>query len=311
MYSPGCRVNLIGLASLILAALWCPRANSQPVDALPELQQKAVSVLRAAVRDGKDFEKVHAAEALIWSGKPAGVREYFLEQNRTADSEPIYRIGIWRVLYRANAGRPAEREKYFQKIMAVFSNAKASDRGTAAETLAKLKYADRTEMVLDLAAHGKEDIRVFARWILANSGKTEDEAYLAEMLGYRNPKDRGDAAYAFRHFKTIRPTTLKALQALVARGLADVDVQCYELRALYTHLPAEQRKSVKPRLLKYAAAGNTEQRYQACMALTNWPTQDMIPAVEKLLASKQPDERIGAARVLLRIALPDDTGDFH
>jgi hypothetical protein len=299
------------LASLVSVALWCHGADSQPIDTLPALQQKAVSVLRAAIREGKHFEKVHAAEALIWSGKSDGVREYFLQQDRAANSEPIYRIGVWRVLYRVNAGRPAEEQKYFRKIMAVFSDAKASDRGTAAETLAKLKYAGRTELVLDLAAHGKDDIRGSARWILANSGKTEDEAYLAEMLGPQNPKDCAYAAYAVRHLKTVRPATLKALQALVAEGLADDDLRCYALGTLYTHLPAEQRKSVKPGLLKYATAGNTEQRYQACMALANWPTQDMIAVVEKLLASKQPDERIGAARVLLRMSLPDGTADFH
>ena len=215
------------------------------------------------------------------------------------------------MLYRINAGRPAEQEKYFQKIKAVFSNAKASDCKTAAETLAKLKYAGHTEMVLDQAAHGKDNIRAFARWILANSGKAEDEAYLAELLDSRNLHVCEDAAYAFRHFKTIRPTTLKALQALIAGGLADDEVRCYVLGTLYTHLPAEQRKSVKPELLKYATAGNTEQRYQACMALANWPTQDMIPVVEKLLASQQPDERIGAARVLLRITLPEEKADFY
>ena len=200
-------------------------------------------MLRAAIREGKDFEKAHAAEALIWSGKPDGVREYFLE--KIAPQGPSQcTASASRASHRANAGRPAEEEKYFQKIMAVFSDAKASDRGTAAETLAKLKYAGRTELVLDLAAHGKDDMRGSARWILANSGKTEDEAYLAEMLSSRNPQDCAYAAYAFRHFKTIRPTTLKALQALVAEGSA-------------------RRAVLRPRHALYASAGGPKEVRQA------------------------------------------------
>ena len=96
---------LIVLASLSLAlipACSCPAATP-PSPVAPELRDQAISVLRAAMRESKAIERVHAAEALIWTGHPEGIEECFLEQDRIAGSETVYRIGIWRTLYRINA----------------------------------------------------------------------------------------------------------------------------------------------------------------------------------------------------------------
>ncbi|MFA5810658.1 MAG: hypothetical protein WC935_10070 [Thermoleophilia bacterium] len=296
---------------MVLAPVHSFRAEAQPHVVGPELQNKAISVLRTAMKEGAAFEKVHAAEALIWTGHPEGIEEYYREEDRTASSEFSYRIGIWRVLYRFNAGNPAGQQEYLARILAVFSDPKAQDQATAAETLGKLKYAgaDCTKLVLDLAEHGKDDLRVWARWILANSGKIEDEAHLAKFLCSKSPPDRANAAYAFRYCKTILPATLKAIEDLAATEPADGEVRYYVLGTLYTHLPADQRESAKRELLRYAVAGNTDQRYQACMALANWPTEDMIQVVEKLLGNKPVDERVGAAYVLLRMGQPRDKVD--
>jgi len=286
---------------LVLSVVCSSGLKAEPNNGLLELQRKAIGVLQTAMKEGKVFDKVHAAEALIWSGRPECVREQFLEQERIAGSEPGYRIGIWRVLYQTNAGTPASQEKYLQKIVAVLFDPKASDQDAAAETLGKLKYAGRSKLVLHLADRGKDSLLVSARWILANSGNAEDESRLAELLRSNDPDRRFGAAYAFRHFKTIRPPTLEALQDLAAKEPADGKVRCFVLGTLYTHLPAIQREPVKQGLLQYVAAGDTDRRYQACMALANWPTEDLIPAVEKLLGSEPLDERVGSAYVLLKI----------
>ena len=160
-----------------------------------------------------------------------------------------------------------------------------------------------------MAAHGKGSIAVSARWMLANSGKAEDEAYLAESLRSKDPKDRLFAAYAHPILPAIRPATLKTVRDLAAVEPADGEVRHYALGALYTHLPADQGESVKRELLKYVATGNTDQRYEACIALANWPTEDMVAVVEKLLDNQPSDERIGAAYVLLRMGRPRDGMD--
>jgi hypothetical protein len=112
-----------------------------------------------------------------------------------------------------------------------------------------------------------------------------------------------------RFLPTIRPATMKMLQDLAAAESAAGAVRPYPLGALYAHLPADKRAAVKRELLEYVATGNTDQRYESCMALANWPTADMAPAVSKLLDSKASDERVGAAYVLLRIGLPRCAAD--
>lgn len=303
-FSQRVRIAVMILVSLGLAFVSDSMAFAPSNDSFAKLQEKALAALKTVMHEGKRFEKVHAAEALIWAGRPEGVREYFVEQERIAGSEPLYRIGIWRVLYRLSADQPDVQKSYLHKIIAVFSDAQASDQGTAAETLGKLLYADRSERVLDLAENGKEDIRVSARWILANSGKAEDEARLAELLRSENPKDRYYTAYVFRHLKTIRPASLQALQKLADDEPADGAVRYYVLGTLYTHLPAAQREASRKELLAYAATGTTDQRYQACLALANAPDVDMLPVAEKLLACEPMDERVGGAFLILKMAAP-------
>jgi hypothetical protein len=305
------KVSRMAVAGLVVALNggYASVGGAQPGVPPAELRQRAIAALRGAMKEGKRFEKVHAAEALLWSGQPEGVREYFLEQDRLAASDPMYWIGVQRVLNRTSAGDPAAQAKSLDAILAVFSDDKAKARGTAAETLAKLRYAERTPTVLDLAENGKADIRVSARWILASSGRAEDEAYLAEMLGSQSPPDRFYAAYAFRHFRSIRPTTLKALRDLAAKEPSDGEVRCYVSGTLYTHLPAAERESAKKDLLSYATSGNTDQRYQGCMALANWPSEDMIAVAEKLLDNGPVDERVGGAYLLLKIGHPRDDAD--
>lgn len=74
--------------------------------------------------------------------------------------------------------------------------------------------------------------------------------------------------------------TLTALRDLAAKERADGEVRCYVLGTLYTHLPAVERESAKRALLRYAASGNTDQRYQSCMALANWPSADMAAVAD-------------------------------
>lgn len=301
----------IALASLIAALIVTYSAADEPKPGVPgpQLQQKAVAILHEAMRKGLRFEKVHAAEALLWSGQPRGVREFYLEEKRTLGLEPPYRIGIWRVLKRTSAANSADERQCLDALLQVLGDAQAKDRGTAAETLAKLKYAERTPVVLDLAEHGKADLRVSARWILANAGRAGDEARLVEMFQSSVAQDRFYSAYALRHFKTIRPASLAALRDLAAKERADGEVRCYVLGALYTHLPAAEKEWAKRELLGYAASGNTGQRYQSCMALANWPTNDMAPAAEKLLGNQPVDERIGGAYLLLKIGRARDKAD--
>jgi phosphotransacetylase len=90
---------------------------------------------------------------------------------------------------------------------------------------------------------------------------------------------------------------------------ASGEVRYCVLGAIYTHSPADARAAVRQELLKFAAEGSTDQRFDVCMAMANAPTEDMVPTLEKLLDHKPADERTGAAYVLLRMGLPRDQAD--
>jgi hypothetical protein len=262
---------------------------------------RAATTLRRLLDDGVALQRVHAAEALIWSGHCEGVRERFLELEGSVGGEPHYRVGVWRVLYRANNGNRKAQEEYLRKIAAVFADTQAEDRGTAAESLCKIGYAGRTPLVLEAAVRGKDDIRVSARWILAHSAGAEDEARLAELLYSGIPKDRYYAAYAFRHFAIIRPTTLTALRDLAEREPLGSEPRCHAIGSLYAHLPPKARDAVRDELLGYAVRGvNYDVRLGACLALARRPTPEMCPIMETLMVGPLTDQRIGAAYVLLR-----------
>jgi hypothetical protein len=299
------RMSVTACAGLSIAlATMSSRGAPAPLDAATaDLQKDALRVLRAALQDGKGFEKVHAAEALLWSGHPEGVQEFFLGLDPVG-RDASYRIGIWRVLYRTHVGDPAAQATYLTKIVGVLADPAAKDQGGAAETLGKLLYAERSKVVLDLAENATDDKRVSARWILANSGSEEDEARLAELLRSQKADDRFYTAYALRHLARVRPATLTLLQDLAAAEPVDGPVRHYVLGALYKHLPADQKEAVKQDLLKYAAGGTTELRYDACMSLAGAATADMVPVVSRLLGNTPVDERIGGAFVLLRLGQP-------
>ena len=150
----GFTASITALTAVLIARTSQSRCSAEtpPPAIATELQSQAIAVLEAAMKESEQgFERIHAAEALIWTGRPEGIQEYFLEQVRTADSQRLNPIGVWRVLYRTNANHPDQQQEYLKQIVAVYADPTAKDRGTAAETLGKLKYAgaDHAKMVSD------------------------------------------------------------------------------------------------------------------------------------------------------------------
>ena len=116
--------------------------NRLPVT--PELRQRAASVIRQVFDQEQEFVKVHAAEYLLALGYPEGVKEVFAKQMDLHGSDPGYRIGIWRVLFRS-ANDDREQAKWIGRIRDVFLDLTASDRSNAAESLVKLSCKLRNE----------------------------------------------------------------------------------------------------------------------------------------------------------------------
>lgn len=62
------------------------------------LRECTLSELRNNLRVLSAWEKVHAAEYLLWLGYAGGVRDAFLQEEARHGQQVPYRVGIWRVL---------------------------------------------------------------------------------------------------------------------------------------------------------------------------------------------------------------------
>ena len=68
------RLIVLAILPLVLVPVSSCPAETPPSAVAPELRDKAISVLQVAMKESKGFERVHAAEALIWTGQQAARR---------------------------------------------------------------------------------------------------------------------------------------------------------------------------------------------------------------------------------------------
>ncbi|HBY54691.1 MAG TPA: hypothetical protein DEH15_19915 [Marinilabiliales bacterium] len=125
---------------IILFVIGLSNCNMKSTDRVlkAEQQNETLEVLRNNMQTQEKWVKVHAAEFLLWSGYPDGVKETFLREDSLHEDVSFYRIGIWRVLAQADQ---KHRDIWIDKIKKAFLDEKGIDRIHAIETLAKLNIS--------------------------------------------------------------------------------------------------------------------------------------------------------------------------
>ena len=133
------------------------------------LEEKALKELLETLKAQPQWIKVHAAEYLLWMGHSKEVKKAFMQENELYNTEPKYRIGIWRVLTEAETS-PDQKIQWINKIFDAFQDINGIDRLHAAETLAKLKlsplpkYPEATKNAL---TSGNRILYGYALWATA------------------------------------------------------------------------------------------------------------------------------------------------
>ncbi|GAB3907941.1 hypothetical protein GCM10028803_42620 [Larkinella knui] len=264
-----------------------------------ETKTQCISLLREAVQSAESFFiKVHAAEALIGNHLPQGIEPVFTDLQKAA---PDYFLGSTRILARLHKSNPARYESQVDQILTVFLHSEiVRQRLIALESLGKLGYSQPLPQIRQQADHGTDGMKPMARWVLANSGRAEDEAQLAEMLTLTDPLSYRYAAYACRFLETIRPATYALLETCAARIPVDDPQRVYVLSALFVHSPEPKRPATRAALRAYET-GEIGERYEVAEALSLRGTVADVPVLEKLLADENQDVRVAAANALLRI----------
>ncbi len=287
----------VGCLSFVLAGARAAAAPAESLAQQDERREQAVFILRQALGEGRQWTKVRAAEALLWNGYYAGVKETLERELESAG--PPYRIGLWRALAKAQGNDQAAAKRYIGKIRDAFLDVHGPDRVHAIEALAKLGYSERPAELVRVAREEKGSFRAFARWALANSGDAGDETALAELLD--SSDGRVNAAYALRHLKKIQPATLTRLAALAFSPSTEARSRVYALSASYVHSSGEPKSKARQELLKYLTASNTEQQVEVCGALGTSGDRGDEAELEALLKNEDIDVRVAAAHALLRI----------
>ncbi len=270
---------------------------------LAVLRRRALGAMREGLGEGKEWVKVHAAEALVWTGYPQRVKQTFLDELAKKPG-PKYRIGVWRVLAQAAGDDASERKRYVDLIVAALKDPEGPDRAHAVETLGKLGYGERLDEVVRLANDERQDeggIRPMARWILANGGAAPDEQRLAALLDSQNVTVRTLVGYACRWLKRIGPETRSRLMTALGDEPVGSRARVFFYSALFVHATAAQRALLQTGLLEYVRRGNVEQKCEACHALALGGDVTHIGMLEGLLSDAELDVRVNAGYAILKI----------
>lgn len=269
----------------------------------PQLRQRAIDVMRGVLENEERWVKVHAAEYLLALNYVDGVREAFLAKEKLHGDEPEYRIGIWRVLARS-ANSIKERTKWVEKIRQVIGDPEAPDRLHAIETFAKLQEVatDGEISILEKDVEkGPSPIPPFAAWVLLNSGQTEAEARLVEMLDSQDPDIRRCAAYALRLRPSVSSVTVEMLIEKEKQEPDDSPARVYLAGAAAVHGSQKVRNALKPSLIEIAKNGNKDARYEAGQTLAQIGDKSDLPIMLDFLDDPNPDIISTAANAILRI----------
>ena len=170
-------------------AAGCTGSQSDISDNDKHLRIDATRQLRDSLGTQQRWVKVHAAEFLVSLDYRDGVREEFAEELRLHGEEPEYRIGIWRVLAQLDQHDRAVFREHLQTIEAALLDETGVDRIHAVESLAKLgvAYPEADPVRIELerfAKSGPISGQAYAWWALLNSGATEAESRLIELLSH-------------------------------------------------------------------------------------------------------------------------------
>lgn len=172
---------------------------------IDSLKISSINILEQNLHNLSRWEKVHAAEYLLWTNHPKNLYFIFQNQNKKFVKVSEYRIGIWRVLAETSQSS-INRKRWIAKITGAFLDTLGMDRVHAAETLAKLKTSPLLEdpiITLEAMESDSNTLSFYTRWSVcyssvdlllsqrkwfldflnSNKGSTADKRLAAYIIG--------------------------------------------------------------------------------------------------------------------------------
>ena len=281
------------------------------------LREEALRELRTNLATQSRWEKVHAAEYLLWLGYPQEVQRTFEEERKKFESISPYRIGIWRVLAQA-APTPEEKSVWTGKILQAFLDRHGSDRIHAVETLAKLKISPfNTDVAIAQEAIGGEDIALstYTEWAALYTTQDfvrNDRDDFFQLLGHSDVQIRKLAAYAWRQIGHLPGQEWHQLAETAFTEPTTSGARINLLSATVVTSPPDSAQSqtyqqAKSALLQAPDSLSITEQTEVINALAEMGTPEDLPRLVTLLHTKDvsgesnADVRSAAAYAILQI----------
>jgi SSS family solute:Na+ symporter len=264
------------------------------------LREQAIQELRLNLRTESKWEKVHAAEFLLWLNYPEEVHEIFIEEQQRYGDESPYRIGIWRVLAQS-ATEPENKRFWIDKILKAYQDPNGPDRIHAAETLAKLKISPLIEdpvVTRKIINEKKSPLSVYTLWgasLFTNDSVKSNRSAFLNLLSpdQHDATLRKIAAYSLRHLNNL---TAKEWHLLAETALSEhngSEVRIYLLSAAFVIAPDDSVQSktygrIWKELLKTKNSSHKADRMEMAAALAEKGTPEDLPVLLSLLNNENP-----------------------
>lgn len=255
-------------------------SQNSPIDLkLDSLKRLSLNILEKNLNNLSGWNKVHAAEYLLWTKHPQNIYSIFLNQDKKFGHEPEYRIGIWRVL--AEASRTLkEKEKWVNKISKAFLDTSGQDRIWAAETLAKLRVSPlkiNPLITLEALDGNNSILSLYTRWSLCYSSKLlliSERKWLLNFLMLNNvpSTERRLAAYIIGKLGILPQQDWIILSGLSLKEPANSVAKVSLLGAAYTTAPilsepTSKYHEIKGKLFTLRTKSNKEDLTEIAIAL--------------------------------------------
>lgn len=288
---------------LIIMSAYISGCSNQPASTAQfsdSTNVQALHELRSNLRTLTTWDKVHAAEYLIWTDHADGVYEIYKEEETRFGGDSPYRIGVWRVLAQS-ARSPEERQTYIQKIVKAFEAPEGTDRLHAAETLTKLGVPllqEAPKATTDVL-NGEKNALYMYTLAGAAIGKTEAEQRNFEELVSltTNPETidqlQMQGAYALRHIGQLSASAWRSLAQTALAEPEESPARVYLLSAAFVLTPADHGSAtafpnIYSELVKYKASPSKGARSEMAVALGQKGTDESVPVLLSILHNEDP-----------------------
>jgi hypothetical protein len=289
------KILLIFCASALLINLCANEADA--------LQTPAGKILCDIMKNGKGWDKVRAAEALIKVNlEPPETIELFRSLLISTPENDPYSIGILRVLYKASQN-PQERKNYLRKICKAAFQTDSEIKCHAVESLAKLKYkvsTDEEKILYKYIASENKLLSAYSAWLLYYKCPEKSEALLSANLDKKEPVFTVTTAYAIKHIMPKDPNILKKLKEIAASENKSQLEKIFALHTLLTSPNVKSKNLYTKSLRKIFISSSGKALRENIYSLAAANDKASAPKIEKHLKSKENDIRIAAAYCILK-----------